>query len=94
MNAISGEQDIPKRYEVSKPVLRGGNLDGYCLYFRGRFDNGTSFDNGPASPQTNWDCIVIRKRRRTIKAGTRLTYSMDLAEIEKPRTWKVEDALD
>ncbi len=94
MNAISGEQDISKRYEVSRPVLRGGNLDGYCLYFRGRFDNGTSFDNGPASPQTSWDCIVIRKRRRTIKAGARLTYSVDLEEIEKPRTWKVEDALD
>ena len=95
MNAISGDQDIPRRHDVSKPVLRGGNFDGYCLYFRIRFDNGTTFDNAPTSPQTSWDPIVIRKRRRALTAGARHTYSVNLEEdLERPRTWKVEDALE
>jgi protein arginine N-methyltransferase 1 len=92
LNAIRGEQDIAQRHTVSKPVLRSGHLDGYCLYFRCRFDNGTTFDNAPASTQTSWECIVIRKRRRTVAAGAQLSYSVDMAELEKPRTWIVDDA--
>jgi protein arginine N-methyltransferase 1 len=94
MNAITGEHDIAKRHEVRKPVLRDGNLDGYCLYFRCRFDDGTSFDNAPASPSTSWECIVIRKPRRELHAGARLTYSVDMEDIEKPRTWKIVDAIE
>jgi protein arginine N-methyltransferase 1 len=89
MNTLTGEQDVPRRHTVIKPAVRAGNLDGFCIYFRGRFDTGTSFDTAPGSPQTNWENIIIRKPRSSVSEGQRLSYGLDLQDIEKPRTWEV-----
>ena len=89
MNAMTSEQDIVRRHAVSRSVVRGGSMDGFCIYFRGRFDNGTSFDNAPHSPQTNWENIIIRKPRTSVAQGERLSYAIHLPDIEKPRTWEV-----
>lgn len=89
LNTMQGEHDIERRHVVSKPVLRDGPMDGYCIYFRGRFDNGTSFDNAPSSPQTNWENIIIRRPRSSVARGERLSYTIELADIERPRTWEV-----
>ena len=92
MNTLTGEQDIERRHSVIKPVVRAGHLDGYCVYFRGRFDDGTSFDTAPHSPQTNWENLIIRKPRTSVAEGERLSYRVQLPDIEKPRTWEVDRA--
>jgi protein arginine N-methyltransferase 1 len=92
LNAMEGERDIMRRHTIFKPALRDGSMDGFCLYFVGRFDNGTSFDNAPHSPQTNWENIILRRPRSSVARGERLSYSIHLADIEKPRTWEVTAA--
>ena len=92
LNAMQGEQDIERHHTVSKPVLRDSKMDGFCIYFVGRFENGTTFDNAPHSPQTNWDNIILRRPRSSVARGERLSYSIQLSDIERPRTWEVAAA--
>ena len=92
LNAMDGEQDIDRFHTVSKPALRDGSMDGFCLYFVGRFDNGTSFDNAPHNPQTNWDNIFLRRPRASVARGERLSYTIHLADIERPLTWEITAA--
>jgi protein arginine N-methyltransferase 1 len=94
LNVISGEKDILTQHEATRTALHDAPIDGYCCYFRAHFDNGVSFDNAPSSPQTNWDCLLLRQRRRMLKAGTRLHYSVDMVEVEKPRTWVVRESVE
>lgn len=89
MNRIGGEDEIERRHRVSRTVLDDGNLDAFCLYFRGRFDDGTAFDTDPRHFQTSWDNVIIRQPRRAFRRGDSLTYSIDLEDLEKPRTWEI-----
>jgi protein arginine N-methyltransferase 1 len=92
LNTLRGEQDIERQHSVSKLALRDGPMDGFCIYFRGHFENGATFDNAPSSPQTNWENIIIRRPRSSVAAGDLLNYTIALSDIERPRTWEVRVA--
>lgn len=89
MNDISSEDDIRRRYELSRPLVKSGVLDGFCVYFRGSFDAATSFETAPSCRQTNWDNLLIRTPKRQCRAGDQLNYSLELGDLEKPRTWEI-----
>ena len=60
---------IPKRFSVSKPIMRHGQIDGICMYFKATFDDDISFSTGPDSVKTHWPMLLYRTPVRIYRAG-------------------------
>ena len=65
LTALTREQ-IPKRFLVSKPVMRSGQVDGICIYFKAIFDDDISFSTGPGSVKTHWPMLLYRTPARDL----------------------------
>src|SRR6476620_5908792 len=60
---------IPKRFFVSKPIIRAGQVDGICMYFRAIFDDDISLSTGPEAAKTHWWMLLYRTPARIYRAG-------------------------
>jgi len=57
---------IPKRFCVSKPIVRRGQVDGICMYFKATFDDDIAFSTGPDATKTHGPCFSTGQRRACI----------------------------
>jgi protein arginine N-methyltransferase 1 len=89
LNTIQSASDIPTRFDVVRKVVRGGMLDGFCIYFRVRFDDTVSFDTSPLSPQTSWENLQFRAERKHYDLGDEIRYSLALEVLHDSNTWSV-----
>ena len=89
LNAVQAASDIPTRFDVVRKVVRGGMLDGFCTYFRVRFDDTVSFDTSPFSPQTSWENLQFRTERKYYDLGDEIRYSLALEVLYDSNTWRV-----
>jgi protein arginine N-methyltransferase 1 len=89
LDTIQSAADIPTRFEVVRKVARAGMLDGFCVYFRVRFDDTVNFDTSPFSPQTSWDNLELRTERRQYDLGDEIRYSLALEVLHDSNTWSV-----
>jgi len=93
MNRIEDESSLAQRHTVTWKIETDGVLDSICFYFRTEFDDGTSFDTSPFSPQTNWENLLLRTPRATLAAGADLTRTLILDPLTNWELWRVaEDA--
>jgi protein arginine N-methyltransferase 1 len=86
-------EKVPSRLTVSKPIVRHGQLDGICMYFKAAFDDDISFSTGPQAPKTHWPMLLRRTPARRYDVGQ--TFSM---QVEAPDlceyldwTWQIDD---
>jgi protein arginine N-methyltransferase 1 len=94
MNRIEGEDDLDARHTVTWEIDTNCVLDGICFHFRVEFDDGTTFDTSPFSPQTNWENLLLRTARTPLAAGSELTRSVELSPLTNWGLWRVLEPLE
>ena len=90
LNKISGEADIPRRFDVSREVVRDGQLDGLVIYFEAGFDESVGLSTSPLERQTNWRNVLLRKPMRSLRRGDKLDYTVSLPDLRDFATWTAE----
>ena len=91
LTTLTREQ-IPKRFLVSKPVVRNGQVDGICIYFKATFADDISFSTGPGSVKTHWPMLLYRTLARTYRAGEIFSMKVEAPDLSDPLgwTWQIE----
>jgi protein arginine N-methyltransferase 1 len=92
LNRITSERDVPTKFDLSRKVVRNGTLDGFCIFFRVRFDGTTMLDTAPTSPQTSWVNTLVRTPARRLEAGQLIGYHLVLEPVTDYRQWTVRVA--
>lgn len=78
---------IPKRFCVSKPIIRAGQVDGICMYFRAIFDDDISLSTGPEAAKTHWWMLLYRTPARIYRAGEIFGMQVEVPELSEHRGW-------
>lgn len=83
---------IPKRFSVSKPVMRSGQLSGICMYFRAIFDEDISFSTGPDAGRTHWPMLLYRSPMRLYRSGEIFQMEVDVPDLADycDWSWKID----
>lgn len=90
LNTISGEADIPRRFEVRRKVVRDGQLDGLVVYFEAGFDESIGLTTSPLARQTNWRNVLFRTPTRAVRRGDELSYTVTLPDLRDFASWKAD----
>jgi type I protein arginine methyltransferase len=78
---------IPKRFFVSKPIIRAGQVDGICMYFRAIFDDDISLSTGPEAAKTHWWMLLYRTPARIYRAGEIFGMQVEVPDLSEHRGW-------
>jgi 2-polyprenyl-3-methyl-5-hydroxy-6-metoxy-1,4-benzoquinol methylase len=78
---------IPKRFSVSKPVMRPGQTDGICMYFKAIFDDNISFSTGPEALKTHWPMLLYRIPARNYRVGEIFEMQVEAPDLSDHRGW-------
>ena len=78
---------LPKRFCVSKPIIRAGQVDGICMYFRAIFDDDISLSTGPEAAKTHWWMLLYRTPARIYRAGEIFGMQVEVPELSEHRGW-------
>lgn len=90
LNEMDEPSGIPATIDVTRTVLRAGNLDGIQQYFGIDFDEQVAFDTSPFSPRTCWSNRIFRVPWRRCEVGDSISYRIDLSDLLRSETWSVE----
>jgi SAM-dependent methyltransferase len=83
---LTGDQ-LPKRFTVSRPIVRGGQLDGIAMYFKARFDDDIAFSTGPGAAKTHWPMVLYRAPSRICRIGEIFTMEIEAPDLSDHRGW-------
>jgi protein arginine N-methyltransferase 1 len=78
---------IPKRFSVSKPIIRCGQVDGICMYFKAIFDDDISLSTGPEAAKTHWWMLLYRTPARIYRAGEIFDMQVEVPDLSEHRGW-------
>lgn len=78
---------IPKRFCVTKPIIRRGQVDGICMYFKAIFDDDISFSTGPEAPKTHWPMLLYRTAARAYRDGEILQVQVEIPALSDHYCW-------
>ena len=79
--------------KTSRRVVRGGALDGVCLYFRVVFDECVSFDTSPLHTPTHWANRYFRMQSESCKPGDVLRCELSIGDPADAYSWSVSAEL-
>jgi protein arginine N-methyltransferase 1 len=82
--------ELPQRFSVSKPIMRKGQLDGICMYFRAIFDDDISFSTGPGAVKTHWRMLLYRTPQRICHAGEIFAMRVEVPDLTEHLSWSWE----
>src|SRR6476660_3286936 len=77
----------PKLFAVCKPVLRQGQVDGICMYFKADFDDDLSFSTGPEAAKTHWPMLLYRMPAHIYRAGESFEMRVEAPDLSDHRGW-------
>ena len=78
---------VPKRFSVSKPVIRSSELSGICMYFKATFDDDISFSTGPDAARTHWPMLLYRTPMRIYRAHEIFQMEVDIPDLADYCGW-------
>ena len=78
---------IPKRFSVSKPIIRRGQVDGVCMYFKAIFDADISFSTGPDFVKTHWPMLLYRTPLCIHRAGETFEVQVEVPDLSEHLGW-------
>jgi precorrin-6B methylase 2 len=78
---------IPKRFSVTKPIIRCGQVDGICMYFKATFDADISFSTGPDAVKTHWPMLLYRTPARFYRAGQIFEMQVEAPDLSEHIDW-------
>jgi protein arginine N-methyltransferase 1 len=79
--------ELPKRLCVKKPIVRRGQLDGICMYFRAIFDDDISFSTGPDAVKTHWPMLLYRTRANAYRPGEVFATEVEVPDLSEHLEW-------
>ena len=80
-------EQIPKRFLVSKPVVRNGQVDGISIYFKAVFADDISFSTGPGSVKTHWPMLLYRTPVRAYRTGEIFNMKVEAPDLSDHLGW-------
>jgi protein arginine N-methyltransferase 1 len=80
-------EQIPKRFSVRKPIVRRGQANGICIYFKAIFDDDISISTGPDSAKTHWPMLLYRTPARIHGAGEIFAMQVEVPDLSGHRGW-------
>jgi protein arginine N-methyltransferase 1 len=78
---------IPKRFCVSKPIMRHGQVDGISIYFKATFDDDIAFSTGPDAPKTHWPMLLYRTAARVYRVGELFEMQVEAPDLSDYHYW-------
>ena len=78
---------IPKQFCVSKPIVRRGQVDGICMYFKATFDDDIAFSTGPEAPKTHWPMLLYRTVARVYHVGETFEMQVEAPDLSEHHYW-------
>jgi len=86
--------EIPSQFRVAKPVVRSGQVDGICIYFKAIFDDDISFSTGLGPVKTHWPMLLYRTPARSCHAGGELRLTIEAPDLSDyfGWSWQIEAA--
>jgi protein arginine N-methyltransferase 1 len=79
--------ELPKRFCVSKPIVRRGQRDGICIYFKAIFDDDISLATGPDAVKTHWPMLLYRTVSRDYRAGEIFQLEIEVPDVSEHLDW-------
>lgn len=79
---------LPRRLLLERPVVHEGRLDGFCLFYRARFDPELSFDTFPERPQGLAPLLLLRVEPREFARYETVRLQLSLPEPSDVTTWR------
>lgn len=89
LNLLHSETELPRSVKISKPVVRPGSFDSFCLFFKVIFDEEIQFDTSPFSTKTHWGNCFFRVVSRSYTEGDELNYRFIMGDPLDIKTWQV-----
>jgi len=80
-------EELPKHFSVSKPVVRRGQLDGICIYFKASFDDDIWFSTGPDARKTHWPMLVYRTPALEYNPGEIFAMRVETPDLTEYLDW-------
>jgi hypothetical protein len=78
---------VPKRFCASKRIVRPGQVDGVCMYFRATFADDIAFSTGPEGTKTHWPMLLYRTAARVYRVGESFTMQVEAPDLSEPHDW-------
>ncbi|ATB31122.1 methyltransferase domain-containing protein [Melittangium boletus] len=79
---------LPKRLELERPVVRGGRMDGLCLFYRAHFDSSLSYDTFPERPRACAPVMLLRTDARDFARYETIRLELSLPDLADVTTWR------
>ncbi len=89
LEKLETTNDLPSLIAASKRVIRSGQMDALCIYFRVIFDDEISFDTSPFHTHTSWRNLVFRVDSKNFEAGENIEYEINVIDITNTETWTI-----
>jgi type I protein arginine methyltransferase len=88
-------EDTPSRIPMKKTVVRDGVMDGFCHYFRIRFDDEITIESNPLTAgnlgcREYWLGQLFRTERTELREGDELDVTWTIREATAIETWHVD----
>jgi protein arginine N-methyltransferase 1 len=91
LNKLNNENEIPRFVNTSKRVIRPGQMDGVCLFFRAAFDEEIILDTSPLHPHTHWMKPLFRTERKYYNIGDEILLKLTMDNLIKMSgMWSIE----
>ena len=82
-----GQDDIPRRLQLTRVAETDGRLDGFVLFFKVGFDDEIFFSNSPLGRDTSWVGRLLRVESRPLREGQSIGFEMSMDYISDPDSW-------
>lgn len=79
---------LPHQVRYSRPVVEGGRVDGFCLFYKVAFDAELSFSVSPLRGQNHAGMTLLRVDPREFERYETLSFELELADPSDVRTWR------
>lgn len=90
LNELNNEDELPRYFKTSKRVIRPGQMDGICLFFRAAFDEDIILDTSPFHPNTAWMKPLFRTERKYYNSADNISIRLSMDSLIKKDTWSIE----
>lgn len=72
-----------------QPVIRAGQLDGFCFYFRAIFDEEIAFTTSPLATERthHWANLLYRVNAASYEPGDIIEFTLTMNDVQERKSW-------
>ncbi len=89
LHTINEESQLPTQLSYSRPVVKGGRIDGFLVYFHARFDDEVFFTTGPEADRAmSWSYQLLRTKPLQYETGQTLNFNIEVDRWSNTNSWR------